>query len=377
MCRGYWWDRVRKMLANHVAIIFVVVYVVEVALIILGNAFTIFVFSTLTRTSHIKRTCYLLINLAVADVFVGITEPIILGTSKFHKMTATTSNLKPLKARREPDLPGAMQLFALSVSVFFLALISLERAFAVLKPLRHRVASTRIYIYSIVVVWAVGIFIFGLLALIYHIDQKMEMKTLHVAVHLCLFIPLLVICASYLKIRARLSSTAPEVAVVNIRQTTKHNARLSRTLFVVIALSLLFWLPAVALYTGMHICHCSFHPYMMWTVNALLLANSLVNPFVYSFRMPVFKEALEKLSRKRTRHIEATSRGLSLFPNPRINHTSFSATATCGSSQLKPCTESGDQHITASSPKLSPAVSTACNGARQASTPTTSIVTRL
>ena len=366
------------MLANHVAIIFVVVYVVEVALIILGNAFTIFVFSTLTRTSHIKRTCYLLINLAVADLFVGITEPIILGTSKFHKMTATMSKLTPLKARRETDLPGAMQLFALSVSVLFLALISLERAFAVLKPLRHRVASTRIYIYSIVVVWAVGIFIFGLLALIYHIDQKMEMKTLHVAVHLCLFIPLLVICASYLKIRAQLSSTAPEVAVVNIRQTTKHNARLSRTLFVVIALSLLFWLPAVALYTGMHICHCSFHPYMMWTVNALLLANSLVNPFVYSFRMPVFKEPLEKLwLRKRTRHIEATSLGLSLFPTPRMNQTSFSAAATCGGSQLKPCTESGDQHITASSPKLSPAVSTACNGARQASTPSTSIVTRL
>ena len=377
MCRGYWWDRVRKMLANHVAIIFVVVYVVEVALIILGNAFTIFVFSTLTRTSHIKRTCYLLINLAVADLFVGITEPIILGTSKFHKMTATTSNLKPLKARREPDLPGAMQLFALSVSVFFLALISLERAFAVLKPLRHRVASTRIYIYSIVVVWAVGIFIFGLLALIYHIDQKMEMKTLHVAVHLCLFIPLLVICASYLKIRARLSSTAPEVAVVNIRQTTKHNARLSRTLFVVIALSLLFWLPAFAVYIGRDICKRCFHPYVMWTVNVFHLANSLVNPFVYSFRMPVFKEALEKLSRKRTRHIEATSRGLSLFPTPRINHTSLWAAATCGGSQLKPCTESGDQHITASSPKLSPAVSTACNGARQASTPSTSIVTRL
>ena len=364
------------MLANHVAIIFVVVYVVEVALIILGNAFTIFVFSTLTRTSHIKRTCYLLINLAVADLFVGITEPIILGTSKFHKMTATTSNLKPLKARREPDLPGAMQLFALSVSVFFLALISLERAFAVLKPLRHRVASTRIYIYSIVVVWAVGIFIFGLMALSFYYP-KLERETVPIVVHFCLFISLLVICASYLKIRTRLSSTAPEVAVVNRRQTAEYNVRLSRTLFVVIALSLLFWLPAFAVYIGRDICKRCFHPYVMWTVNVFHLANSLVNPFVYSFRMPVFKEALEKLSRKRTRHIEATSRGLSLFPNPRINHTSFSATATCGGSQLKPCTESGDQHITASSPKLSPAVSTACNGARQASTPSTSIVTRL
>ena len=376
------------MLANDVAIIFVVVYVVEVALIILGNAFTIFVFSTLTRTSHIRRTCYLLINLAVADLLVGITEPIILGMEKYHQMTATTSKPRginetnPVRGKRENALrvvwiPGAMQLFASSASVFFLALISLERAFAVLKPLRHRVVSTRVYIYSIVVVWAVGIFIFGLMALSFYY-LKLARETVHVVVHFCLFISFVMICASYLKIRTRLSSTAPEVAVVNRRQTAEYNVRLSRTLFVVIALSLLFWLPAVALYTGMHICHCSFHPYMMWTVNALLLANSLVNPFVYSFRMPVFKEALEKLwLRKRTRHIEATSLGLSLFPTPRMNQTSFSAAATCGGSQLKPCTESGDQHITASSPKLSPAVSTACNGARQASTPSTSIVTRL
>ena len=142
-------------------------------MIILGNAFTIFVFSAPTRTSHIRRTCYLLINLAFADLFVGITEPIILGTIKFHDMRVTTTKPRGmnerniLRGKRENALPGvwipgAMQLFSSSASVFFLALISLERAFAVLKPLRHRVVSTRVY--SIVVVWAVGIFIFGLMA---------------------------------------------------------------------------------------------------------------------------------------------------------------------------------------------------------------------
>ena len=375
------------MLANDVAIIFVVVFVVEAALIILGNAFTIFVFSTLTRTSHIRRTCYLLINLAVADLLVGITEPIILGMEKYHQMTATTSKPRginetnPVRGKRENDLPGAMQLFASSASVFFLALISLERAFAVLKPLRHRVVSTRVYIYSIVVVWAVGIFIFGLMALSFYYP-KLERETVHVVVHFCLFISFVMICASYLKIRTRLSSTAPEVALVNGRQTTEYNVRLSRTLFVVIALSLLFWLPAFAVYIGRDICKRCFHPYVMWTVNVLHLANSLVNPFVYSFRMPVFKEALEKLSRRRrhvigTRNIEATSLALSPSSTSRMNHTGFSAAATCGGSQLNLFTESGDQLFTASSPKLSPAVSTACIGAKQTSTPSTSIVTRL
>ena len=372
------------MLANDVVIIFVVLYVMEAALIIFGNAFTIFVFSTSTRTPQIKRTCYLLINLAFADLFVGITEPILLGTTKFHEMTATLSKSKGINGTKPPrrkgdqnNLPDAMQLFSSSASVFFLALISLERAFAVLKPLRHRVVSTRVYIYSIVGVWAVGIFIFGLMVLSFYY-RKLEMHTVHVVVHFCFFISLLVICASCLKIRARLSSNAAEVAVVNSRQSTKYNVRLSRTLFVVIALSLVFWLPVFALSTGRYICQkCKFHPYAIWTVNALHLANSLVNPFVYSFRMPVFKEALEKLSRKRARQIEATSPSLNLFPTPRINHTGFSAAETCGGFQLNLCTESGEQHITSSSPTLTPGVSTACNGARQASSPSTSIVTRL
>ena len=359
-------------------IIFVVVFVVEAALIILGNAFTIFVFSTPTRTSHIRRTRYLLINLAIADLLVGITEPIILGMEKYHQMTATTSKPRgvnetnPLRGKRQNDLPGAMQLFASSVSVFFLALISLERAFAALKPLRHRVVSTRVYIYSIVVVWAVGILIFGLMALSFYYP-KLERETVHVVVHFCLFISFVMICASYLKIRTRLSSAAPEVAVVNRRQTAEYNVRLSRTLFVVIALSLLFWLPAFAVYIGREICKGCFHPYVMWTVNVLHLANSLVNPFVYSFRMPVFKEALEKLSRRRrhvigTRNSEATSLALSPSSTSRMNHTGFSAAATCGGSQLNLFTESGDQVITASSPKLPPAVSAACNVARQATT---------
>ena len=375
------------MLTKDVAIIYVVVFVVEAALIILGNAFTIFVFSIPTRTSHIRRTCYLLINLAVADLLVGITEPIILGMEKYHEMTATTSKPRginetnPLRGKRENHLPGAIQLFASSASVFFLALISLERAFAVLKPLRHRVVSTRVYIYSIVVVWAVGIFIFGLMALSFYYP-KLERKAVHVVVHFCLFISFVMICASYLKIRTQLSSTAPEVAVVNGRRTTEHNVRLSRTLFGVIALSLLFWLPAFAVYIGRDICKRCFHPYVVWTVNVLHLANSLVNPFVYSFRMPIFKEALEKLSRRGrhvigTRNIKATSLALSSSSTSRMNHTGFSAAATCGGSQLNLFTESGDQLFTVSSPKLLPAVSTACIGAKQASTPSTSIVTRL
>lgn len=102
-------------------IVFIVIFVLEGGAIIMGNTFTIFVFWT--QRSHLKRTCFLLINLAVADLPVGITEPIVLGTEKIPRM----------KAVRREDVDkinspfSAFQVFGSSMSVIFLCLISLER----------------------------------------------------------------------------------------------------------------------------------------------------------------------------------------------------------------------------------------------------------
>ena len=59
----------------------VVIYTVQGIIIIVGNAFTIFVFWT--QRSRLTRTYILLVNLAVADFLVGITELIVIGTVKF------------------------------------------------------------------------------------------------------------------------------------------------------------------------------------------------------------------------------------------------------------------------------------------------------
>ena len=41
---------------------------------------------------------------------------------------------------------------------FFLASVSLERAFAVLCPFRHGTTKTRFYIYIVTVTWVIGLF---------------------------------------------------------------------------------------------------------------------------------------------------------------------------------------------------------------------------
>ena len=284
---------------NSTVITFIIVYVLEAVFIIIGNSFAIFVF--LTERLHQKRTCFLLINLAVADLLVGISEPIVLATGKFVKMTSVKGEEKRLTY---PS--SSLQLLASSTSVFFLALIALERVYAVLWPLRHRVTNTRVYIYSIVIVWVVGFCMAGL-SLLPMFYKKADRRYFIVSIQICLLIPVLFICASYFKIRNRLRSTSAEIAP-HRNQSIEHSLRLSRTLFIVIAASLVFWGPAFVVYTVKELYPQSVSQPVHWLVNALHLANSLVNPFVYTFRMPIFKAALRKFCRKRRQNVEGRRR---------------------------------------------------------------------
>ena len=62
---------------NTAVIVVLFAAIFESLIIIIGNAFTIFVFWK--HRSTLKRTFLLVINLAVADLFVGFTEPISIG----------------------------------------------------------------------------------------------------------------------------------------------------------------------------------------------------------------------------------------------------------------------------------------------------------
>ena len=273
------------------AIVFIVIVTIEVIVIVMGNVFTIFVFWT--QRLRFRRTFLLLINLALADFFAGLGEALVLATS-------TISNEgNEIFEIESPWL--AFQAFGSSMSVLFLALISMERVYSVLWPFRHRVTTTRAYICSIAIAWVIGLAMGGVwLANIYLEDKLYASLTSS----LCLFISLSVICASYLTIRSRLQSTAPDHDLdVRRKASREKTLRMSRTFFIVVAVSLVFWLPAFVMFTIKEFCSC-FSPLAVGLVTLLLCANSMVNPFVYSLRMPNFQDALKKCWRKRRRTIE-------------------------------------------------------------------------
>ena len=280
------------MFLSTTATVFVTIIVLEVTIIVTGNVFTIFVFWT--QRLHWKRTYLLLINLAVADLFVGLGEALVLAIN-------TIPNGGNEAEKRKSPL-WASQVFGSCTSVLFLVLISLERVYSVLWPFRHRVTSTRAYVSSIVIVWVTGVCMGAVpLLAIYLIDNmNAAVKYMYAS---ALFVSLLVICASYLTIRLRLRSTAPDSDSVQNQALRERSLRMSRTVFIVVAASLVFWFPAFVMITTQDFCLC-FPPLAVWFVTVLHLGNSMVNPFVYSFRMQIFQDALRKCCRKRRQNIE-------------------------------------------------------------------------
>jgi len=123
-------------------IVFVCGILVESFIIIAVNIFTIFVFWK--NHSGLKRPSFLLINLAVADLFVGLTESIAMG-SFYLPQHLGESSFNDTHVR---DIFLSFQISFSFASVFFLVLISPERAYALIWPLRHQAASYKCYIHS-------------------------------------------------------------------------------------------------------------------------------------------------------------------------------------------------------------------------------------
>ena len=180
-------------------------------------------FSGIKRAS-LKRPCYLLINLAVADLLVGATELISTATITIPKGKVIFEFVNEWAA-----IVGS---FA-NISLLFLLVISLERAYAVLWPLRHRVASTQTYIISISLIWEAGVCV--MTVFLFTLNDKIAKKTSFLIINSLLFVCLCVILATCMTIRKRLRNTNPAVEAHN-RKTIEQNVKLSKTLFVVICL---------------------------------------------------------------------------------------------------------------------------------------------
>ena len=244
-------------------------------LIVTGNFFSIWVFH---RQRSRKRSYFLLISLAVADLMVGLFAiPIFIISSTEY------SYLRWL-------VPTSFDAFTGLTSIYTLAVISLERMFAIVCPLRHRTLTSRNYIYAIAIPWiAAAVFVTVLILYSYEIIKHPSYRFL-----LLLFqtTPLLTMCVAYFSIWIKRKSTK---GIRNHRAARE--SKLANTLFLVTGASLITWTPYQMINNLSYFEGLGFRisSTIFYLSKILQFSNSLVNVVIYPQRIPEFETILKNI----------------------------------------------------------------------------------
>ena len=257
-----------------------VVYICEAFLILIGNSLTIYIFFRIRK--RLKRTSYLLINLAVADAFVGMVLTLFISvdvTIMFEKDVSLTFG----------ETVVALDISATVASLSSLVLISLERMVAILWPLRHRLIKTRYFYVSIGFVWFLSAAIVLSNLRLYNDISYDDSYSVFTSV--TFVTSLVVITVSYLAIWISVRRNA---IPSNDRRSMGQSSKLAKTLFIATALSIMTSLPYGIIITLKQFSE-DFFSFRVQIIMAAQYANSLLNPVIYCFRMPEFKASLKKV----------------------------------------------------------------------------------
>ena len=243
-------------------------------LIIFGNSLSISVFS---KRRLRRRAYYLLIDLAVADLLVGLFSIPIYMT--------TVISEEALVSRMVFD---CVDMFTGFSSIFTLAFISLERLHAIARPFRHRQLSSHCYTIAIVAPWILSVAVTSTRVLFGF--SVIETQHFVAVMIISLSTPLLIYCASYGVIYRKHSCRPRGVRA-------KGEARLSKTLVLITGAFALTWLPFQMLVIVLNICvPCKNVPaVVVFAIKFLQFANSFVNFIIYCLRMQSYRNALYQI----------------------------------------------------------------------------------
>ncbi|XP_074618820.1 trace amine-associated receptor 8c-like [Acropora palmata] len=283
------------MLSASECIAWLTVFGMEAVATVMLNALTIIVY--LKERSLHRRSMYLVIHLAIVDMFVGTS--VIIESWKL----GNTCDLWMINRRN----PFSLLIFALyrafpTASAINLGAISLERTHATFRPFQHRLIKKKIFGAAIAIVWITT----GLISTSFFLVNVLHSQALHIFdtswFSFFLFCNLIIVI-SYSSIAVKLvSGTQP-----HHHGATSRERVLTKTLFFVTVVSLLLVLPYIISKT---LENMSLPTYKMisrgtyFRLNNFLLflcyANSLVNPVLYAFRIPEFKKALFSVFHRRS-----------------------------------------------------------------------------
>jgi len=237
-----------------------------------------------------------MINLAVIDMLVGgvavynlfYWPGVFCNLWKWHSIEVWTVYF----------ITVLMRLFVFG-SFMNIAIIALERLHATFFPFRHRVLKKWVYRLIIAAVWVSSGLVTTAYILLLQFDESYYFAYLYVT---CFAICLLIICVSYTSIVIKVRCGAQP----QHHGATSREKKLTMTLLIVTFVSLLLCLPFVIFCYVVAITKFKIYQSLSFSVDfhlnsalwVLLYANSLVNPILYTIRMPEYRSALLALFRK-------------------------------------------------------------------------------
>ena len=274
------------MFSSSECITWFALFLTESVAIVTVNLLSIIIF---IKNSNLRtRAMYLVINLTVADIFVGgISSIFLFEILGYHcQIVNVGSNTAP---------EGNITLFVFRwfplTSLTSIAVISLDRMHATFRPFRHRNIKKWVYWVTIGAIWVLAAVMSTVITLVYLRFGMQVPLPLYLWLSYCCLC-LLVICVSYTSIAVRYwCAVRPQHHGATSRQR-----KLTVTLLIMTIVSLLFWLPYLiftfVILTGRR--SLSFQQMMRVRFILLLLfyTNSFVNPIIYTIRIPEFRKAL-------------------------------------------------------------------------------------
>ena len=265
----------------------VTVYGIEAVAIVMLNALTIIV--CLKERSLCKRSMYLVINQAVADMFVGASL-IYVYLLRGHMCELWTINLFRQSVRPLLDVLWTVSPLA---SLINLGVISLERMHATFRPFKDRLIKKKIFGAAAAIVRiAAGAISTGIVSQMNFQRSFYEGIRIFLISYLSYFLfCLLTIIVSYSSMAIKIVyETQPHHRT---RSAANRGRKLTKTLFIVTVVSLLLTLPYIIVgFCGILQLCTSIPFYLDLSFQFMFYANSLVNPVLYAVRMPEFKRAL-------------------------------------------------------------------------------------
>ncbi|XP_068731816.1 QRFP-like peptide receptor isoform X3 [Montipora capricornis] len=296
-----------KFFSSSECIAWLTIFGIEAVAIVTLNALTIIIFLK-EQSLRGKRSVYLVISLAVADMLVGcnlIYVTFYLGKyCNFWTINVFETNL---------GLQALLTYFP-AVSVTNLAVISLERVHATFRPFKHRLVKKMVFGAAVAAVWfTVGVLMASVFSRLLFDISMYQAEAAFVSFQFCC---ILIILVSYTSIAAKFYSTTHYQRHGAISRERK----LTKTLLIVTVVSLILLLPyGIVLFYVRSLGESSFETsayqigwywHVIYCVSCFFYANSFINPFLYAIKIPEFKRALLLLLRCRS----PRSKAVQIFP---------------------------------------------------------------